>query len=185
MTASGKRVTIYTDGACLGNPGPGGWAAVLLFDGRRRELSGGYRRTTNNRMEIMAAIAGLEALKQRCAVTILTDSLYLQKSISLGWAQRWRAKEWKKGDAKRPSWDLWAGSWTCVRDTMWNSPGCAATRETWKTSGATCSRSKPPTARACPQTAATSKRRTMSCCESVRFRLAETPLTPPLPPWRP
>jgi ribonuclease HI len=91
----------------MGNPGPGGYAAVLLCDGRRKELSGGYRRTTNNRMEIMAAIAGLEALKQKCSVKIHTDSLYLQKSISLGWARKWRAKEWKKGDGKRPSWDLW------------------------------------------------------------------------------
>lgn len=86
----------------------GGYAAVLLCEGRRKEVSGGCRRTTNNRMEIMAAIAGLEALKQRSSVKIHTDSRYLQDSISLGWAQRWRAKEWKKGDGKRPSWDLWA-----------------------------------------------------------------------------
>jgi ribonuclease HI len=107
MTKEAKSVTIYTDGACLGNPGPGGYAAILLHGGHRKELSGGYRLTTNNRMEIMAAIVGLQALKQRCAVKLHTDSKYLQQSISLGWAQRWRAKGWKKGDGKRRNWDLW------------------------------------------------------------------------------
>jgi len=107
MSTNIKQVTIYTDGACLGNPGPGGFGVVLLCGGRRKEFSGGYRRTTNNRMEIMAAIAGLEALKQKCSVKIHTDSRYLQKSITLGWARQWRAKIWKKRNGKRPSWDLW------------------------------------------------------------------------------
>lgn len=107
MMTNAKNVTIYTDGACLGNPGPGGYAAVLLHGKHRKELSGGYRLTTSNRMEIRAAIAGLQALKQRCAVKLHTDSKYLQKSIMLDWAQRWRAKGWKKGDGRRPNWDLW------------------------------------------------------------------------------
>jgi ribonuclease HI len=107
MTTEAKSVTIYTDGACLGNPGPGGYAVVLLHGKHRKELSGGYRLTTSNRMEIMAAIAGLQALKHRCTVKLHTDSEYLQKSISLGWAHRWRAKNWKKGDGKRLNWDLW------------------------------------------------------------------------------
>ena len=107
MATKIKQVTIYTDGACLGNPGPGGYGVVLLCGGRRKELSGGYRRTTNNRMELMAAIVGLEALKQECSVKIHTDSRYLQQSISLGWASKWRAKNWKKGSGRRPSWDLW------------------------------------------------------------------------------
>ena len=107
MTTEAKSVTIYTDGACLGNPGPGGYAVVLLHGEHRKELSGGYRLTTSNRMEIMAAIAGLQALKQRCAVKLHTDSRYLQESISLGWAQRWRSKGWQKGDGRRLNWDLW------------------------------------------------------------------------------
>ena len=107
MMIAPKPVTIYTDGACLGNPGPGGYAAVLLQGKHRKELSGGYRRTTNNRMEIMAAIAGLETLNRRCTVTLRTDSKYVQQSISLGWAKRWRAKAWKHQEGKRLNWDLW------------------------------------------------------------------------------
>src|SRR5262245_20108510 len=94
-------VAIYTDGACIGNPGRGGYGVVVLQGDSRREVSGGFRRTTNNRMEIMAAIAGLEALTERCVVTLYTDSKYLQQSISLGWAETWRAKEWKKGNGER------------------------------------------------------------------------------------
>ncbi len=101
------RVTIYTDGACLGNPGPGGYAAVLIQGKHRKELSGGFRRTTNNRMEITAALVGLQMLNRRCAVALYTDSKYLQQSISLGWAKRWQSKGWMKGPDKRVSWDLW------------------------------------------------------------------------------
>ena len=104
-----KRVVIYTDGGCIGNPGPGGYGVVLRFGEKRRELSGGFRRTTNNRMEIMAAIVGLETLQYRCAVTIYTDSQYLCKSIMLGWAARWRANGWRRNKtevAVNP--DLWA-----------------------------------------------------------------------------
>jgi ribonuclease HI len=103
-----KHVTIYTDGACLGNPGPGGYGVVLLYGQKRREISGGFRRTTNNRMEIRAAIVGLQALRYRCAVTIYTDSQYLVNSIMKGWARRWRANGWrrKQGQSAINS-DLW------------------------------------------------------------------------------
>ena len=103
-----KHVTIYTDGACLGNPGPGGYGVVLLHDAHRKELSGGFRLSTNNRMEIMAVIVGLRALKHKCAVTLYTDSQYVADSIMKGWAQRWRAHGWmknKKEKALNP--DLW------------------------------------------------------------------------------
>nr|ACV72180.1 ribonuclease H [uncultured organism] len=103
-----KNVTIYTDGSCIGNPGPGGYGVVLLFGNHRKELSGGFRMTTNNRMEIMAAIVGLESLKDTCRVTLYTDSQYLANAIMQGWAQRWRANGWmrnKKEKAINP--DLW------------------------------------------------------------------------------
>lgn len=83
-----KHVTIYTDGACIGNPGPGGYGAILLYQGHRKELSGGYRKTTNNRMEIMAAIVGLGALKEQCKVKLYSDSEYLVKAMSKGWARK-------------------------------------------------------------------------------------------------
>ncbi|MBI1747732.1 MAG: ribonuclease HI [Acidobacteria bacterium] len=103
-----KKVTIYTDGACLGNPGPGGYAAVLLYGDRRRELTGGFQKTTNNRMEIMGAIAGLNALKIRCRVTLYSDSQYLVNAIMLGWAQRWKGNGWKRDRKHMASnVDLW------------------------------------------------------------------------------
>ena len=103
-----KHVTIYTDGACIGNPGPGGYGAILLYQGHRRELSGGYRRTTNNRMEIMAAIVGLGALKEQCKVTLYSDSEYVVKAMSKGWAQRWRANGWKRNKREKVlNPDLW------------------------------------------------------------------------------
>ena len=112
MTKDMKQVTIYTDGACIGNPGPGGYGTVLLYDTAtpaRRELSGGYRRTTNNRMEIMAVLAGLRSLKEPCRVTLYSDSRYVVDAMSKGWAESWRAKGWRKGD-KTPALnpDLWA-----------------------------------------------------------------------------
>ncbi|AEF94692.1 Ribonuclease H [Desulfotomaculum nigrificans CO-1-SRB] len=103
-----KDVVIYTDGACSGNPGPGGYGVVLLYQGHRKELSGGFRDTTNNRMEILAAIVGLEALKESCNVTVYTDSQYLYNAIEKGWAKKWRANGWmrnKKEPALNP--DLW------------------------------------------------------------------------------
>ena len=106
--ASGSKVDIYTDGACKGNPGPGGYGAVLLSGHRRKELSGGYRMTTNNRMELLAAIAGLEALSERCEVTLYSDSTYLVNAMERGWARKWQANGWrrnKKEKALNP--DLW------------------------------------------------------------------------------
>ncbi|HSE96920.1 MAG TPA: ribonuclease HI [Blastocatellia bacterium] len=103
-----RKVTIYTDGACLGNPGPGGYGVVLLSGDRRKEISGGFRLTTNNRMEIMAAIVGLESLKAPCSVTLYSDSQYLVDAMMKGWAARWRANGWrrnKKDKAINP--DLW------------------------------------------------------------------------------
>lgn len=103
-----KQVTIYTDGGCEGNPGRGGYGVVLLFNGARKELSGGFLLTTNNRMEITAAIVGLEALKQPCKVRLHSDSEYLVKAMTLGWARRWKANGWmrnKKEHAMNP--DLW------------------------------------------------------------------------------
>ena len=101
-------VIIYTDGACIGNPGPGGYGAVLLSGGQRRELSGGYAETTNNRMELMAAIVGLEALKQPCNVTLYSDSKYLVDAIEKGWALKWRANSWMRNRRERAiNPDLW------------------------------------------------------------------------------
>ncbi|HRT32750.1 MAG TPA: ribonuclease HI [Anaerolineae bacterium] len=103
-----KHVILYTDGAASGNPGPGGYGVILKFQGKRKELAGGYRRTTNNRMELLAAIVGLETLKERCEVTLYTDSAYLVNAINEGWAQRWRAHGWmrnKNEPALNP--DLW------------------------------------------------------------------------------
>ena len=103
-----KHITIYTDGACSNNPGPGGYGVVLLYDSHRKELSRGFRKTTNNRMEILAAIAGLEALKEPCQVTLYSDSQYLVNAIEKRWAERWQANGWmrnKKEKAVNP--DLW------------------------------------------------------------------------------
>ena len=105
---TGKQVTIHTDGSCLGNPGPGGYAAILEFQGQEKELSGGFQRTTNNRMEILAVIVGLEALTESCAVTVYSDSRYVVDAIEKGWAQRWKANAWmrdKRSRAVNP--DLW------------------------------------------------------------------------------
>jgi ribonuclease HI len=103
-----NRVTIYTDGACLGNPGPGGYGIVLLYQDHKKELSGGYRKTTNNRMEIMAAIVGLEALKKKCEVKLYSDSEYLVKAMSKGWAKRWQASGWKRNKREKAvNPDLW------------------------------------------------------------------------------
>lgn len=106
--ASLKEVTIYTDGAATGNPGPGGYGVILVYGEHRRELSGGYRLTTNNRMELMAAIMGLEALKMRCQVTVYSDSQYLVQAIAQGWARRWQAQGWMRTKTERAAnIDLW------------------------------------------------------------------------------
>jgi ribonuclease HI len=102
-----KRIVIYTDGACSGNPGPGGWGSVLLYNGNRRELSGGEAETTNNRMEMMAVIQALETLKRSCHVHIHTDSVYVMKGMT-EWIEQWKKRGWKTA-AKKPvkNVELW------------------------------------------------------------------------------
>lgn len=102
-----KRVTIYTDGACSGNPGPGGWGAILFFNGSEKEISGGEAHTTNNRMEIRAAIEGLNALKRSCAVDLFTDSQYVRQGITQ-WMHNWKRRGWRTADNKPvKNEDLW------------------------------------------------------------------------------
>ena len=99
---------IYTDGACSGNPGKGGWCAILMYGGKEKVLSGGELDTTNNRMEVYAAIAGLSALKEKCAVNLYSDSAYLVNAIDQGWLDNWRKNAWRTAD-KKPvkNQDLW------------------------------------------------------------------------------
>lgn len=106
MSEEGK-VKIYTDGACSGNPGPGGWGAILIYGEAERELSGGEAHTTNNRMELLAAIEALEALKRPCRVDLFTDSQYLRQGVT-GWIHNWKARGWRTAD-KKPvkNEDLW------------------------------------------------------------------------------
>ena len=103
-----KTVTLYTDGACSGNPGPGGWGAILEFNGHEKELSGGESSTTNNRMELTAVIEGLSALKEPCIVELYSDSKYVIDSLEKGWARSWQKRGWVKSD-KTPALnpDLW------------------------------------------------------------------------------
>ena len=103
-----KTVEIYTDGACSGNPGPGGWGAILRYKGVEKELSGGEAQTTNNRMELTAAIKALEALKESCTVELYSDSKYLVDALEKGWAEGWKKRGWVKSD-KKPALnpDLW------------------------------------------------------------------------------
>ncbi len=108
MSASTYPVTMYTDGACSGNPGRGGYGVILMAGGRRKELSQGYRLTTNNRMELLAAIVGLRELKLSSTVTIYTDSRYLLDGIERGWAKKWRANGWlRKTGEPALNADLW------------------------------------------------------------------------------
>ena len=105
-----KEIIIYTDGGCIGNPGPGGYGVVLLYGKHRKELTDGFKETTNNRMELLACIKGLEALKERCSVTLYSDSKYVVDGISKGWARRWQKYNWirvKKTGAKAINPDLW------------------------------------------------------------------------------
>ena len=103
-----KTVTIYTDGACSGNPGPGGWGAILKYGSVEKELSGGEAQTTNNRMELLGVINALQALKEPCAVELWSDSRYVVDALEKGWAQSWRARGWRRAD-KKPALnvDLW------------------------------------------------------------------------------
>jgi ribonuclease HI len=104
---AGDQVVIHTDGACSGNPGPGGWGAILEWGGRRREIKGGEAHTTNNRMELMAAISALEALKRPCEVDLHTDSQYLRQGIT-SWIHGWKRNGWKTADRKPvKNIDLW------------------------------------------------------------------------------
>ena len=103
-----KHIEIFTDGACSGNPGPGGWAAILRYKGTEKELSGNEKETTNNRMELTAVIMALEALKEPCEVSLFTDSKYVCDAVNQRWVYSWQAKGWKKAD-KKPALnvDLW------------------------------------------------------------------------------
>ena len=102
-----KSVEIYTDGACRGNPGRGGFGAILVYGKYEKEISGGEEMTTNNRMELMAAIAGLSALKESCKVTLYSDSKYLVDAFNLGWVESWREHGWKRGKDELKNTDLW------------------------------------------------------------------------------
>ena len=103
-----KNVEIFTDGACSGNPGPGGWGAILRYNGREKELSGGEKNTTNNRMELTAVIKALGSLKEPCRVTLTTDSKYVSDAVNQGWVLSWQKNGWRKAD-KKPALntDLW------------------------------------------------------------------------------
>ncbi len=103
-----KYVEIFTDGACSGNPGPGGWGAILRYGDKEKELSGGEKETTNNRMELTAVIKALSALKEPCKVRLVTDSKYVADGVTKGWAESWRKNNWRKAD-KKPALnpDLW------------------------------------------------------------------------------
>ncbi len=103
-----SQVTIYTDGACSGNPGPGGWGAILRYNGHEKEISGAEKQTTNNRMELMAVISALKMLKERCEVDLYSDSQYVCNALKLGWAEKWKANGWmrnKREKALNP--ELW------------------------------------------------------------------------------
>ncbi|MDG5815871.1 ribonuclease HI [Chitinispirillales bacterium ANBcel5] len=103
-----KKIKAYTDGACSGNPGPGGYGVILKYNGHQKELSAGYSNTTNNRMELLGVIVALETLKEPCDVTVVTDSQYIVNAVQKGWARKWRSMGWmrnKKDPALNP--DLW------------------------------------------------------------------------------
>ena len=117
------EIAIYSDGACSGNPGPGGYGTILVCGDYEKELSEGFRQTTNNRMEIMGALRGLQALKKPSAVTLVTDSRYLVDTMTKGWAQKWKSKNWMRTEGeKAKNWDLW--------EMM--LPLCVLHRVTWK-----------------------------------------------------
>ena len=102
-----KLITIYTDGACSGNPGPGGWGAVLIYNGVEKELHGGESDTTNNRMELMAVISALKALKEPCRAEVYTDSQYIERAMNEGWLKNWKAKGWKRKGGELKNVELW------------------------------------------------------------------------------
>lgn len=103
-----KRILLFTDGACSGNPGPGGWGTILKYKNNKKILSGGEKETTNNRMELTAVIMGLKALKEPCEVQLFSDSKYVCDGLSKGWAKSWKKNNWKKKDGKTAlNIDLW------------------------------------------------------------------------------
>lgn len=102
-----KKLTLYTDGACSGNPGPGGFAAILSFEGKEKVISGGEGATTNNRMELLAVIEGLKSLKEPCEVELYTDSRYVQQAIALGWISDWERRGWKRKTGPLQNSELW------------------------------------------------------------------------------
>ena len=102
-----KRVTVYTDGACSGNPGPGGWGAILRYGAREKELSGGEAETTNNRMELTAVISALELLKEPCRVDLYTDSRYIVDAVEKGWLKDWKVRHWRRKDGALKNSELW------------------------------------------------------------------------------
>ncbi|MFR5422458.1 MAG: ribonuclease HI [Oscillospiraceae bacterium] len=128
-----KQVTIYTDGACSGNPGPGGWGAILRYGAHEKELSGGEPSTTNNRMELLGAITALQSLHEPCQVSLYTDSQYLANAVNLGWLRGWKQKGWRRKDGELKNADLWQTLdgllqmhkvqffWVRVTPTMYNN----------------------------------------------------------------
>ena len=107
MRTKMKQVKIYTDGACKGNPGPGGWGAILIYGDQEKELSGGEPETTNNRMELLSVITALETLKEPCRVELFTDSQYVSNAINKGWLESWRQRGWRRRDGEVKNPDLW------------------------------------------------------------------------------
>jgi len=110
-----KKVLIYADGACSGNPGPGGWGAILRYGKHYQEISGGEAETTNNRMELLGVINALEKLKEPCEVTLFTDSQYISNAINKGWLEAWRAKGWVRKDGELKNPDLWQRLWELLQ----------------------------------------------------------------------
>jgi len=102
-----KKVTIYTDGACSGNPGPGGWGAILIYGAVEKELNGGDDNTTNNRMELISIISALEALREPCEVDLYTDSQYVANAVNRGWLDSWQRRGWKRKGGEVKNTDLW------------------------------------------------------------------------------
>ena len=131
------EVIIYTDGACDPNPGPGGWAAILRYRGHEQVLTGSEHDTTNNRMELQAAISALQALKEPCQVELYTDSMYMQQGIT-AWLPNWMARGWRKRDSKPVlNADLWQSLQVLIQQQTYTGTGCQATVETRRTSAST------------------------------------------------
>ena len=132
-----KRVEIFTDGACSGNPGPGGYGVILRYNGTVKELSGGERETTNNRMELTAVITGLSALKEPCEVELYSDSKYIIDAVTKGWAKNWQSNGWIKGDKKRLLIRISGkGFWLCSISTELRSYGSRVMPDILKTNAA-------------------------------------------------